>query len=302
MLKQTAVKAVIYDRRGKILLQQRDDIPGLMERGLWGFFGGMVEPGESLVNALERELFEELGCSLGVVQEEVFRADRGTYGILNVAFMVLCTTPDDQLRLAEGQAFGWFALDELVELSLSSLVSKHVAHLLRKMAEFDRDVPLRLEGALLAHGRLIKKNDRVFYAKDSPAILTSQDTILLKELAVYKNLSVFRVCLHASDDENIHEMLMIHTCPQRVGPLKQNKTSLSYHLFDGAVEICLYDDVGNCVRRTSLDSDDNSLSRFARLNATIYRSIQTLSPYAIFLEVASGPFKDSDTIWLESKH
>lgn len=53
---------VIVNRRGEILISQRhaDSHQG----GLWEFPGGKVEPGESVVEALQRELQEELGIEV----------------------------------------------------------------------------------------------------------------------------------------------------------------------------------------------------------------------------------------------
>ncbi len=50
-----SVSAVIFDRRGRLLLQQRSD------GGQWGLPGGSVEIGESLTDAVAREVREETG-------------------------------------------------------------------------------------------------------------------------------------------------------------------------------------------------------------------------------------------------
>src|SRR6266404_7751893 len=50
-----SVSAVIFDRRGRLLLQQRSD------GGQWGLPGGSVEIGESLAEAARREVLEETG-------------------------------------------------------------------------------------------------------------------------------------------------------------------------------------------------------------------------------------------------
>ena len=50
-----SVAAVIFDRRGRILLQQRSD------GGQWGLPGGSVEIGESVATAVVREVLEETG-------------------------------------------------------------------------------------------------------------------------------------------------------------------------------------------------------------------------------------------------
>lgn len=297
-----SVKAVIHDQRGRVLLQKRDDNPEIMEPGRWGLFGGQVENGESLDVALARELREELSSSVGFSKGEIFRASRGTFGIVNVVFLMECTEPENSLALKEGQAYGWFALDEIVELPLSILVARHLSHFLRALAPIDTGVEARLEQALLRHCHLLKKNNRVYYASGTPAALNMQSMLLIKELAAYRELPMARICLHSSDDEPIHEMLMLHTRPQIVGPLKQDKSSLSYHMLDGAADFRLHDDQGGRTWESRLDTDNNFCARSLRLDARVFRSMQTISPYAIFLEVAGGPFKDNDTVWLNSKN
>lgn len=57
---QPAAAALIVLGDGRYVLQLRDDIPGIFFPGHWGAFGGAINPGESPVEALRRELREEL--------------------------------------------------------------------------------------------------------------------------------------------------------------------------------------------------------------------------------------------------
>jgi 8-oxo-dGTP pyrophosphatase MutT (NUDIX family) len=57
---RSSVSAVIFDRRGQLLLQQRAD------GGQWGLPGGSVEVGESLTDAAIREVHEETGLTVTV--------------------------------------------------------------------------------------------------------------------------------------------------------------------------------------------------------------------------------------------
>lgn len=54
--------AVIRDAQGQVLIAQRS--PDKHQGGLWEFPGGKVEPGESVAQALARELHEELGIAV----------------------------------------------------------------------------------------------------------------------------------------------------------------------------------------------------------------------------------------------
>lgn len=55
-----SVSAVIFDDRGRLLLQQRSD------GGQWGLPGGSVEVGESVADAVCREVREETGLVVSV--------------------------------------------------------------------------------------------------------------------------------------------------------------------------------------------------------------------------------------------
>jgi ADP-ribose pyrophosphatase YjhB (NUDIX family) len=55
---RASVSAVILDRQGRLLLQQRSD------GGQWGLPGGSVEIGESLRDAVIREVREETGLAV----------------------------------------------------------------------------------------------------------------------------------------------------------------------------------------------------------------------------------------------
>ncbi len=54
--------AVIRDARGRILLTKRPE--HLHQGGLWEFPGGKLDPGETIGQALVREIREELGLQL----------------------------------------------------------------------------------------------------------------------------------------------------------------------------------------------------------------------------------------------
>jgi len=56
------VAGVLVDASGRILIAQRP--PGKHLAGMWEFPGGKLEPGETPMAALERELDEELGIAV----------------------------------------------------------------------------------------------------------------------------------------------------------------------------------------------------------------------------------------------
>jgi 8-oxo-dGTP diphosphatase len=296
------VKALIFAGDGRILMQQRDDKPGLPFPGSWTFFGGLAEESESLGQALERELLEELGSIPGTVGPELFQwqSRRDWAPVRNHIFPVGPETLVKDLVLGEGQAMAWLSIADLVKLPLTPVVYENFAQICGFMSQYQADIATSLEEALLAFNVLDKKNDRIFYARENPCCLSRQQMFLLKALAEMRNVQVFRVCLHTDDQCDIHEMLMVHTVAGAVGPLKQNKTSLSYHVLEGALTVTQHDEAGLAFRDYLLGESPSSEPRnlSLRLKASEYRTIRSTSQFSIFLEVASGPFQDSDTIWL----
>jgi hypothetical protein len=89
---------------------------------------------------------------------------------------------------------------------------------------------------------------------------------------------------------------MFHSCPSSVGPLKQNKESISYHIIDGLLEISTKDK-NKKVILGSETFENETLSKSYRLKPNEFRIVESKSDYCIFLEVNNGPFKDNDTIW-----
>jgi len=59
------VAGVIHNVKGEVLLSRRQ--PGRHQAGKWEFPGGKVEPGETSLEALARELREELGIAVGAL-------------------------------------------------------------------------------------------------------------------------------------------------------------------------------------------------------------------------------------------
>ncbi|MDI7218292.1 NUDIX domain-containing protein [Leptospira santarosai] len=111
-----AVKALIYRDDQRILLQQRDYTPGIIFQGYWTFFGGQVESGENLKDALSRELEEELGRLPGSIGEELFHWEwRGEQVTCNHCLPVHFEVKEDVLTLNEGLAMKWFLWEELDE-------------------------------------------------------------------------------------------------------------------------------------------------------------------------------------------
>jgi len=97
------VAIAILHRADCFLLQLRDDIPGIVFPGCWGFFGGHVEPGETPAVAVRRELVEEIGYATDALA--LFR-EYAYPEVVRHVFAGPLAVPPDRLVLGEGWDFG----------------------------------------------------------------------------------------------------------------------------------------------------------------------------------------------------
>jgi 8-oxo-dGTP diphosphatase len=95
---------VLIREDGAFLLTSRP--PGKVYEGYWEFPGGKVEPGESVEEALRRELIEEIGVTIGAAQPwKVERVDY-PHALVRLNFLKVFAW-EGELHMHEGQAFAW---------------------------------------------------------------------------------------------------------------------------------------------------------------------------------------------------
>ena len=112
-----AARAVIFDEVGRILLIRRGD------NHLWALPAGGMEPGESVTECMEREVWEETGLTVesstpfAVYSEPRFTAPtRPEAQLLTVAYRVDEWSGELLRTTDETDDARWFTVEELREL------------------------------------------------------------------------------------------------------------------------------------------------------------------------------------------
>lgn len=108
--KPVEVAIAILHTSDRFLMQLRDNIPGIIHPGCWGFFGGHIDPGEAPEAAVKRELLEEIGYAPPVVYKFGCYSDSQ---VLRHVFHAPLTVELNQLVLNEGWDMGLLTSEEI---------------------------------------------------------------------------------------------------------------------------------------------------------------------------------------------
>lgn len=99
--------AVLFDKDGHVLLQQRDNFPGILFPGKVGLFGGHREGDETFLQCVVREIHEELSYYLPPERFESIASLSGpdievAGGKVKAEFCVVRDVPLENVKVTEG--------------------------------------------------------------------------------------------------------------------------------------------------------------------------------------------------------
>jgi 8-oxo-dGTP diphosphatase len=128
-IKEKNVVAALMEEKGRFLLCQRKE--GDSFGGLWEFPGGTVEEGESLSQAIEREIKEEINVDVAASDVLQEFTDENEHLRIKV-FLIRCSIRSYNFKTNDCENFGFFSLKEIERLELAP-VDKKIFCYLREM-------------------------------------------------------------------------------------------------------------------------------------------------------------------------
>lgn len=116
----TKAVVILPCQNDRVLMQLRDDKPGIVYPGRWGFFGGGIEVGEDPIESAKRELHEEIGYT--TKEMFILSIDRisAPHDIILYSFYCPLMIRISQISLREGFDFGLFTFKEVHSKQLFS--------------------------------------------------------------------------------------------------------------------------------------------------------------------------------------
>ncbi len=129
--RRETASALLIDTAGRLLLQQRDDVPGILYPGMVGLFGGHREGNETFLECAVREVHEEVSYFVPPEQFEYLTERHGVDpavegGIIYGHLFVARDIPSDKLVITEGSLL-IVSPDELSQIESNLAPSARIA-------------------------------------------------------------------------------------------------------------------------------------------------------------------------------
>lgn len=139
-----------------------------------------------------------------------------------------------------------------------------------------------------------KKAKSVTYFSTKKPVCVSKGLIeKLKRISEENANANARLCLHASPDESLHDMIILEYQNKKCRkPHKHLEKEETLHMIEGKMMSLIFDDEGNLIEKTLLD-DENLVYRTSKNQ---YHVWLPLTNHVIYREIKQGPFKQEDNI------
>ena len=138
-------------------------------------------------------------------------------------------------------------------------------------------------------------NEEVFYL-DGRVSVSSRDIEWLKERASATARQRARLCTHASPEDLLHEMFIIHKRQTYVRPHKHLSKVESFHVIEGRADVVLFDQDGEVSDRFTVGEYASGLPFYCRINPGRYHALLIRSELFVFLENTTGPFRREEMV------
>lgn len=105
-----------------------------------------------------------------------------------------------------------------------------------------------------------------------------------------------RICLHRTEQDPLHEMIIALADHGYLRPHRQPGLQKSYVVLQGCLRVVFFDEAGTVLRRMDMDAQSNPVARF---DAGIWHTMTSLSGGTLYLETILGPFDKNRTNWAD---
>lgn len=140
-------------------------------------------------------------------------------------------------------------------------------------------------------------NPEVLYSELSITTTDRSDIDIFKQLSSHNPRKRIRLCAHASPEDRLHEMLIVHERSAYVRPHKHPGKTESMHIIEGLVDVVVFDDDGRIERVIGMGDYASGETFFYRMTKPVFHTLIIRTDILVFHETTSGPFDRGDTVF-----
>ena len=145
--------------------------------------------------------------------------------------------------------------------------------------------------ALLQLNEEVEKNQKDFFTLDKSWIER------IKNNALKNNSGKYRTCIHKSEKDSLHEMLIVHTSAAYVRPHKHRINSESLQFIEGEGTAIIFNTDGSIFQSFKVGEPDSDNTFYYKMEKDMFHMLLIESKFLVFKETIKGPFIRNNTIF-----
>jgi len=144
---------------------------------------------------------------------------------------------------------------------------------------------------------IIKQNSEVEFSQMDLLRIDSAWMDRIKLLAKKNESNKYRTCIHFSDEDNVHEMLVAHTSKTYVRPHKHRINGESLQIVEGEATSIVFNNDGTIKQAFKVGEPSSNKTFYYSMKKAVFHMLYIHSEYLIFKETTKGPFIRNDTVF-----
>jgi len=144
---------------------------------------------------------------------------------------------------------------------------------------------------------LNKINSEVEFNQTDVLTINSDWINRIKRLAKKNKSNKYRTCIHFSDKDHVHEMLVAHTSKTYVRPHKHRINGESLQIVEGEATAIIFNDDGTINKAFRVGELSSKYPFYYSMKKAVFHMFYIHTDYLVFKETIRGPFVRDDTLF-----
>jgi len=145
--------------------------------------------------------------------------------------------------------------------------------------------------------KIIKQSSEVEFNNNDFLEIDSDWLNRIKNFAKQNKSNKYRTCIHFSDEDHVHEMLVAHTSKTYVRPHKHRVNGESLQIIEGEATSIVFNDDGSIKHAFEVGDPFSGKTFYYSMKKAVFHMLYIHSDFLIFKETTKGPFIRNDTIF-----